>query len=101
MTPATIPLQQKDLEFANPPISLDFIRKVFQKYDLRLISYFGNNMFYVAQTDGQPYQPLYPKGPYPEDIELLFDFMTIERIKQIECKEHILYRSPILEHTYI
>ncbi len=98
MTSATIPLQREDLDFANPPMSLEFIREVFLKYDLRSISYFGNNMFYVAQTDGQPYQPLYPKGPYPEDIELLFDLMAMERIRLIEYRGHTLYRSPILEH---
>ena len=76
---ASIEMTEKDLEFAKPPMSMEIIVSTFKKYDLRYIVIFAENMFYVAQHDLQPYHPMYVDDSYPEDIELIFDLMTVER----------------------
>ncbi|AKB74595.1 hypothetical protein MSLAZ_1334 [Methanosarcina lacustris Z-7289] len=44
----------------------------------------------------QPLTPLYPNTGYPEDIELVLDFMARKRIRRIKYKEGILFRSAVL-----
>ncbi|MCD4820528.1 MAG: hypothetical protein K8R11_00265 [Methanococcoides sp.] len=95
---ASIEMTEKDLEFAKPPISVESIVSTFKKYDLRYIVIFADNMFYVAQQDLQPYHPMYVDNSYPEDIERIFDLMTVERIRKIEYINGVLKRSPIEEH---
>ncbi|MGM0770114.1 MAG: hypothetical protein ACQESU_00645 [Halobacteriota archaeon] len=98
---ASIEMTEEDFEFANAPMSKKFVTSTFEKYDLKSIVFFGENMFYVEQQDMQPYHPIYVNSPYPEDIELIFDFMTIERMRRIEYIDGILKRSPIEEHPDI
>ena len=95
---ASIQMTEKDLEFAKPPMSMEIIVSTFKKYDLRYIVIFAENMFYVAQQDLQPYHPMYVDTSYPEDIELIFDLMIVERIRKIEYINGVLKRSPIEEH---
>ncbi|KGK98434.1 hypothetical protein LI82_12100 [Methanococcoides methylutens] len=98
---ASIEMNEEDFEFATPPMSKEFVIQTFEKYDLRHIVLFGEDMFYVSQQDMEPFHPLYVKSSYPDDIELIFDFMTIERIHKIEYIEGVLKRSPIEEHPDI
>jgi hypothetical protein len=95
MYDATIEMTDEDFEFARPPVSRDFILQTFEKYDLKYIAYFGGEMFYVARQDMEPFQPLNPRSPYPEDIEAIFDFMVIERIRMIKYEDGILLRGAI------
>ncbi|MDA0524796.1 hypothetical protein [Methanococcoides alaskense] len=95
---ASIEMTEKDFEFANHPMSMESIVSTFKKYDLRYIVIFANNMFYVAQQDLQPYHPMYVDDSYPEDIEQIFNLMTVERIRKIEYINGVLKRSPIEEH---
>jgi hypothetical protein len=95
---ASIEMTEKDLEFANPPMSMESIVSTFKKYDLRYIAIFAENMFYVAQQDLQPYHPMYVDDSYPEDIEQIFNLMTVERIRKIEYINGVLKRSPIEKH---
>lgn len=98
---ASIEMTEEDFEFANAPMSKEFVISAFEKYDLRSIVFFGENMFYVTQQDMQPYHPIYANSSYPDDIELIFDFMAIERIRKIEYIDGILKRTPIEEHPDI
>ncbi|NYT19605.1 MAG: hypothetical protein GKC08_04865 [Methanosarcinales archaeon] len=98
---ASIEMNDEDFEFATPPMSKDFIIRTFEKYGLRHIVLFSEDMFYVAQQNMEPYHPMYVNSPYPDDIELIFDYMTIERIRKIEYLEGILKRSPIEKHPDI
>ncbi|WP_135610061.1 hypothetical protein [Methanococcoides sp. AM1] len=98
---ASIEVTNEDFEFATPPMSKEFIIRTFEKYALRHIVLFGEDMFYVSQQDMEPFHPLYVKSSYPEDIELIFDFMTIERIHKIEYIGGVLKRSHIEEHPDI
>ncbi|MEL4306341.1 hypothetical protein [Methanococcoides sp. LMO-2] len=98
---ASIEMTGIDFEFATAPMSKDFVISTFEKYDLRSIVFFGENMFYLAQQDMQPYHPIYANSFYPNDIELIFDFMAIERIRKIEYIDGILKRTPIEEHPDI
>ncbi|WP_135606613.1 hypothetical protein [Methanococcoides sp. NM1] len=97
----SIEMTDEDFEFATPPMSKEFITHIFENYDLRHIVLFGEDMFYVSQQDMEPFHPLYVNSPYPDDIELIFDFMTIERIHKIEYIEGVLKRSPIEKHPDI
>ncbi len=90
-----IELTDEDFEFAKPPLSKKFICFVFEKYQLAYITYFGENMFYVSEQDSQPLTPLYPNTIYPEDIELVLDFMARERIRRIKYEDGILFRSAV------
>ena len=92
---AGIEVKDEDFEFAKPPLSKKFIRLVFEKYQLDYIAYFGENMFYVSGQNSQPLTPLYPNTRYPEDIELVLDFMARERIRRIKYEEGILFRSSV------
>jgi hypothetical protein len=94
---AGIEVTDEDFELAKPPLSKKFIRLVFEKYQLEYIAYFGGNMFYVSRQNLQPLTPLYPDSRYPEDIELVFDFMARERIRRIKYEKGMLFRSSIPE----
>lgn len=95
---AGIELTEEDFEFSKPPpLSKKFIRLVFEKYQLEYIAYFGENMFYVSGQNSEPLAPLYPSSRYPEDIELVFDFMTRERIRRIKYENGVLLRSSVPE----
>ncbi|WP_440953145.1 hypothetical protein [Methanococcoides sp. FTZ1] len=98
---ASIEMTDADFEFAVTPMSKEFVIRTFEKYDLRSIVYFGEEMFYVAQQDMEPYHPMYANNPYPEEIELIFDLMVTERIHRIEYIDNVLKRSPIEEHPDI
>ncbi|MDM7918214.1 MAG: hypothetical protein QUS12_03510 [Methanosarcina sp.] len=91
---AGIELTEEDFEFSKPPLSKKFIRLVFEKYQLEYIAYFGENMFYVSGQNSEPLMPL-PSARYPEDIELVFDFMTRERIRRIKYENGVLYRAAV------
>lgn len=95
MYEAGIELKEEDFEFSKPPLSKKFIRLVFEKYQLEYIAYFGGNMFYVSRQNSEPFTPLCPNARYPEDIELIFDFMTRERIRRIKYEKGVLYRSAV------
>lgn len=95
MYSADIELTDSDFEFAKPPLSKDFIIAVFQKYKLGFIAYFGENMFYISRENFEPLPPLYPDSRYPEEIELIFDFMARERIRRIKSEKGILFRTSI------
>ena len=95
MYDATIEMKAEDFEFAKPPVSRDFILQTFEEYDLKYIAYFGDEMFYVAQQNMEPFQPLNPKSPYPEEIEAIFNFMAIERIRMIKYEDGILFRGSV------
>lgn len=90
-----IEMTDEDFEFAKPPLSKKFIRLVFEKYQLDYIAYFGENMFYVSGQNSQPLTPLYPNARYPEDIELVLDFMARERIRRIKYEDRTLFRSAV------
>lgn len=92
---AGIELTEEDFEFSKPPLSKKFIRLVFEKYQLEYIAYFGENMFYVSRQNSESFTPLYPGARYPEDIELVFDFMTRERIRRIKYENDMLFRSSV------
>jgi hypothetical protein len=92
---AGIEVTDEDFEFAKPPLSKKFIRLVFEKYQLEYIAYFGENRFYVSRQNSQALNPLYPDSSYPEDIELVFDFMARERIRRIKCEKGVLFRSSV------
>ena len=90
-----IELKEEDFEFSKHPLSKKFILLVFEKYQLEYIAYFGGNMFYVSKQNSEPFTPLHPNSRYPEDIELVFDFMARERIRKIKHEKGALYRSAI------
>jgi hypothetical protein len=96
---AGIELTEVDFEFAKPPLSKKFLRLVFDKYQLDFIAYFGENMFYVSRLNSEPLAPLYPNTGYPEDIELVLDFMACERIRRIKFENGKLFRDVIPELT--
>jgi hypothetical protein len=100
MYEAGIELTDSDFEFAKPPLSRKFIRLVFEKYQINFIVYFGENMFYVSGQNSEPLVPLYPKTTYPEDIELVLDFMARERIRRIKFENGKLFRSAVPELNY-
>ena len=93
MYPANVELTDSDFEFAKPPISKNFILMVFEKYELDFMAYFGENMFYVSRQNFESLPPLYPNNRYPEDIELIFDFMVRERIRSIKYERGSLFRT--------
>jgi hypothetical protein len=95
MYDATIEMKDEDFEFARPPVSRDLILQTFEEYELRYITYFGDEMFYVARQDMEPFQPLDPRSPYPEEMEAIFDFMAIERIRIIKYEDGILFRGSV------
>lgn len=86
-----------DFEFAKFPISKKFLCLVFEKYQLDFIAYFGENMFYVAGQNSEPLVPLYPGAEYPEDLELVLDFVARERIRRLRYEKGMLFRSVISE----
>jgi hypothetical protein len=93
---ANVELTDSDFEFAKPPLSKNFIHMVFEKYELDFMAYFGENMFYVSRQNFESLPPLYPNNRYPEDIELIFDFMARERIRRIKYERGRLFRTTIL-----
>jgi hypothetical protein len=97
---AEIELTDADFEFAKPPLSKEFVRQVFEKYQLDFIAYFGENMFYVSRQNSEPLMPSYPNVKYPENIEIVLDFMARERIRRIKCEKGTLFRSIVPEMTY-
>ncbi|WP_269851059.1 hypothetical protein [Methanosarcina horonobensis] len=52
-------------------------------------------MFYVSRQNSEPLMPLHARGGYPEDIELVFDFMARERIRRIRYERGVLFRSAV------
>ena len=88
-----VEFQYEDFEFADAPLSKDFLIHVFKKYDLKCIAYFGGDLFYVEMTDGEPFSPLYGGIYYVDEIELVMDFMAKERINTISYEEGTLKRS--------
>lgn len=97
MYEAEIELTDADFEFAKPPLSKKFILFVFEKFKLDFITYFGENMFYVSGHNSEPLIPLYPNTRYPEEIEMILDFMTRERIRRIKLEKGQIFRSAIPE----
>ncbi len=95
MYEAGIEVTDADFEFAKPPFSKKFLCQVFEKYQLDFIAYFGENMFYITGQNSEPFVPLYPGTGYPEDIELVLDFMTRERIRRLRYEKGVLFRSEI------
>jgi hypothetical protein len=95
MYEAGIELTEEDFEFSKPPLSKKFIRLVFEKYELEYIAYFGGNMFYVSKQNSEPLMPLNSRARYPEDIELVLDFMAYERIRRIKYGKGALFRSVV------
>lgn len=95
MYEADIELTEEDFEFSKPPLSKKFIRLVFEKYQLEYIAYFGENMFYVSRQNSEPLMPIHARDKYPEDIELVFDFMARERVRRIKYEKGVLYRSAV------
>lgn len=93
---ANVELTDSDFEFTKSPLSKNFILMVFEKYELDFMAYFGENMFYVSRQNFESLPPLYPNNRYPEDIELIFDFMARERIKRIKYERGRLFRTMIL-----
>ncbi len=78
-----IEFQEEDFEFAAPPMSKDFLIRVFEKYDLKFIAYFGGDMFYAEMTDKEPFVPFYGNTYYVDEVEFIMDFMTKERLSLI------------------
>ena len=95
MYEAEIELTEEDFEFSKPPLSKKFIRLVFEKYQLEYITYFGGNMFYVSKQNSEPLTPIHSRARYPEDIELVLDFMTRERIRRIKYEKGMIFRSAV------
>ena len=73
MYEAGIEVSDTDFEFAKPPLSKKFLRLVFEKYQLNSITYFGENMFYIARQNSETFTPMYPGARYPQEIELILD----------------------------
>lgn len=92
---ANVELTDSDFEFTKPPLSKSFILMVFKKYELDFMAYFGENIFYVSRQNFESLPPLYPNNRYPEDIELVFDFMARERIRRIKYERGRLFRTTI------
>ncbi|AEH61595.1 conserved hypothetical protein [Methanosalsum zhilinae DSM 4017] len=86
----------EDFEYADPPLSLDYVVKVFKKYDLEFIAHFGEERFYVSHTPGEPMIPA-PGGIYPLEIEQIFSYMVMERINVIRCRDGKMYRETLGE----
>lgn len=78
-----VDFQDEDFEFADAPMSKDFLIHVFKKYNLKYIAYFGGDMFYVEMMDGEPFVPLYGRMDYVDDVEFIMDFMARERVSII------------------
>jgi hypothetical protein len=95
MYEAGIEVTDTDFEFAKPPLSKKFLCLVFEKYQLDFIAYFGENMFYITGQNSEPLVPLYPDAGYPEDLELVLDFMARERIRRLRYEKGVLFRSAI------
>lgn len=95
MYEAGIEVSDADFEFAKPPLSKKFLLMVFEKHQLDSITYFGENMFYIARQNSEPFTPLYPGARYPQEIELVLDFMARERIRKLRYEKGMLFRSEI------
>jgi hypothetical protein len=52
-------------------------------------------MFYVSRQNSEPFMPINARARYPEDIELVFDFMARERVQRIRYEKGVLYRSAV------
>lgn len=97
MYEAGIEVTDADFEFVRPPLSKNFVLKVFEKYQLDFIVYFGENMIYITGQNSEPLVPLYPGAGYPGDLELILDFMARERIHRLRYEKGVLFRSAISE----
>lgn len=97
MYEAGIEVSDADFEFAKPPLSKEFLRLIFDKFQLGSITYFGENMFYIARQNSEPFIPLYPGARHPAEIELVLDFMAKERIRRLRYEMGVLFRSDIPE----
>lgn len=89
-----VEFQDGDFEFADAPMSRDFIIQAFEKYGLRYIAYFGGDLFYAEMTDGEPFIPFYGGTYYVDEVELIMDFMTRERIGVIRYEAGTLLKKP-------
>ncbi|WP_292469675.1 hypothetical protein [Methanolobus sp.] len=86
-------LKDNDLEHFNLLISIKDISDIFIAYDLRFISYFGSDLFYVEMVDGEPLVPMHPKSAYPPGIEKLFDLMAREKINLLSYEDEKIMKS--------
>lgn len=96
---ASIEMDENDFEFAKPPLSLEFIKTTFHEHDIKSITDFGMEYFYVMQGDGDPMTPLYENSSYPPDIEEIILFMQMENIRSIHIRDGKIYRGAI-ERAY-
>lgn len=95
MEEISVEMSEEDFEFAKPPLSMDFIIKTFKKYNLSFIAQFGVDPFHIEDRDGDLFIPLYEDSSYPGDIELILDFMAVERFRMLRFENGVLLRSLI------
>ncbi|WP_407356049.1 hypothetical protein [Methanolobus sp. WCC5] len=86
-------LKGSDLEHYAPAISKKEIIDIFLAYDIRLIRYFGSDLFYVEMIDGEPLVPVHPGSSYPPGIERIFDLMARERINMLSYGNEKMMKS--------
>jgi len=91
-----IEFELNDFEFAKPPVSKDFIVKIFEDFSLSHILYFGADFFYVEMTNGEPLLLVSMDGSYPQNIELIFDFMVTEGLGIIKYEKGSLLKGSIM-----
>ncbi|WP_406656988.1 hypothetical protein V7O62_00150 [Methanolobus sp. ZRKC2] len=92
-----VEFQDEDFEFADAPMSKDFLIHVFNNYELKFIAYFGGDFFYVEMVDGEPFVPIYGGMYYVDEVELIMDFMVKERINIIRYEEGTLLKNSSAE----
>ena len=88
--------EDNDFEFAKAPVSKEFIVGIFEEYSLSFISYFGTDFFYVEMNNGEPLMIINMEGNYPQEIELIFDFMVTERVGIIKYENRTLMKGSIM-----
>ncbi|MDW7732146.1 MAG: hypothetical protein SCH66_06920 [Methanolobus sp.] len=88
-----VEFQDEDFEFADAPLSKNFLIHVFKKYDLKYIAYFGGDSFYAEMKDGEPFFPFYGGIYYVDELELIMDFMARERISIIRYEGGIMLKK--------
>ena len=97
MSDDLVDFHDDDFEFADAPMSRNFMIHVFEKYGLKYISYFGGDMFYMEMTDGEPFIPFYGGMYYADEVELIMDFMARERISLIRYERGNILKRPVSE----
>ncbi len=86
-------LEDDDIQYYGPRISIKEIIDIFIAYDIGFIRNFGSDMFYVEMVDGEPMIPVHPMSAYPPGIEKLFDLMVREKLKMLSYKDEKLMKS--------